>query len=243
MYRVYVVDDDELILEEMIQTVPWMDNGYEVVGFSTHPARALDEIEALCPDVVFCDLKMPCMDGNELISKVRTRCPDLEFIMLSAYGTFEDSRTFFLQKGFDYILKPLQQEEIQIVLERLSARLSERKGEFLPAEMEGVNPAFAALISYITENFHKKFTLEALGRQFNLSPNYICNLFAKHYQSTLTRFLTRLRMQEALRQMTDSRKAFKEIAVDCGYTDYFYFCKVFRETYGMSPTQYQKNGG
>ncbi len=243
MYQVYLVDDDALILEEIIQSVPWMDNGYEVVGFSTYPDRAMEEISTLRPQVVFCDLKMPGMDGNELVSRLRKYFPDMEFVMLSAYGTFEDSRTFFLQNGFDYILKPLQQIEIQIVLERLSAKFSEKTEQMQPMEQESINPSFTALIAYITEHFNKRFTLEGLGRQFNLNPNYICNLFAKHYHSTLTRFLTNLRMNEAVRLMSVGQKAFKEIAIDCGYTDYYYFCKVFKEVFKMSPTQYLKSKG
>ena len=39
--------------------------------------------------------------------------------------------------------------------------------------------------------------------------------------------------------MKKTQKAFKEIAIDCGYTDYYYFCKVFKEYYGASPTQYR----
>ena len=239
MYRVYVVDDDALILEEIVESVPWMDNGFEVVGYSTSPHEALEQIPRLHADVIFSDLKMPAMDGIEMIRILREHGFECEFVMLSAFGTFEDSRAFFLLEGFDYILKPLQQAEVQIVLERLARKLTDKPGKAVLPELTGVNSAFTELVIYITENFNQKHTLKQLSTQFNLSENYICNLFSKHYNSTLTRFITELRMREALRIMQQTDKAFKAIAVECGYLDYYYFCKVFKEYYGSSPTQYR----
>lgn len=209
-----------------------------MVGCNSNPATAIEQIAGLCPDVVFSDLKMPAMDGIEMIRQLKERELGCEFVMLSAFGTFEDSRAFFLLEGFDYILKPLQQAEIQIILERLAARLAKKKGEAALPEVTAT-PAFAELIAYVSTNFNNKLTLEKLGKRFNLSANYICNLFAKHYNSTLTRFTTELRMREAVRLMNETPKAYKEIAIDCGYTDYYYFCKVFKEYYGTSPTQYK----
>lgn len=239
MYRVYIVDDDELILEEIVTTVAWMDNGFEVMGFHSSPHAALEQIPALAPDVVFSDLKMPAMDGIEMIRALKERGVSSEFVMLSAFGTFEDSRAFFLLEGFDYILKPLQHVEIQIVLERLSKKLVNKPGCSSFPELKGVNLAFSEMVSYITKNFNQKHTLTQLSNQFSLSENYICNLFSKCYNSTLTRFITELRMREAIRLMRQTDQAFKEIAIDCGYSDYYYFCKVFKEYFGASPTQYR----
>lgn len=239
MYTVYIVDDDELILDEIVEMVPWMDNGFYVAGYSSNPLIAIEQILELRPDVVFSDLKMPIMDGIKMIKMLREQELECDFVMLSAFGTFEDSRAFFLLEGFDYILKPIQQAEIQIVLERLSSKFAKKLGHQILMESDGVNPTFKLLTKYVKENFCQKHTLEQLGKRFNLSANYICNLFAKYYNTTLTCFITELRMKEAIRLIKQTNKAFKEIAIDCGYSDYYYFCKVFKEYFGVSPTQYK----
>lgn len=239
MYQAYIVEDDVIILDAMVHDIAWLDNGFEVVGYSSNPVTAIKEITTLSPDVVFSDLKMPVMDGNEMIRQLRKNNIECEFVMVSAFGTFEDSRTFFRQEGFDYLLKPLEQEQIQIILERLTERLAKKRGVEVTIP-EGMSQAFIELIEYITANFSQKHSLDKLGARFNLNPNYICNLFAKHYNTTLTCFITRLRMEEAVKLMKEPGKAFKEIAVSCGYNDYFYFCKVFKEYYGMPPTQYKQ---
>lgn len=239
MYKVYVVDDDKLLLDEIVTTVPWMDNGFTVVGYSTSPMTAITEIQELVPDLVFSDLKMPGMDGIEMIQKLRETELECEYVLLSAYSSFEDSRRFFRTSGFDYLLKPLQQEEVQITLERLSESLAKKKP--IPVIVDNMSPSFAELITYINARFDQKHTLESLSARFGISSNYICSLFSKHYNTTLTRYITDIRMASVVKGMKVQGKSFKELAIDCGYTDYYYFCKVFKSYYGVSPSSYRKN--
>jgi len=241
MFSVYIIDDDNLIIDSLVQSIPWMDNGFEVIGSNTNPKQALNEILYLRPDVVFSDLKMPEIDGNALIRELKTQGFSCEFIMLSAFSSFEDARSFFLQQGFDYLLKPLQQTDAEIVLERLSRKLAEKNKltptiTFSNTSTQGFND----LVLYVMQNYAKRITLDSLSRQFHISANYISTLFSKHYNSSLTVFLTSLRMKEAGRLILETDKSFKEIAILCGYPDYFYFCKVFKRHFNITPSQYQE---
>lgn len=240
LYTAYIVDDDALIVEDIVSTVPWMDNGFVVVGSATSPKKALEEIPALSPDVVFSDLKMPVIDGVDMIQKLNERGACCEYVMISAYGTFENSRRFFRENGFDYILKPINLQEVEFVLERLAKKLADKLPPAEAAEIDtpSGNQTFIDLLRYLECNFNQKNTLENLGKAFNLTPNYICRLFAKYRKTTLTSYITDLRMKAALEAMRSSKRAYKEIAINCGYNDYFYFCRVFKEYYGASPSIY-----
>jgi len=245
MFSVYVVDDDTMILDDIVQNIPWIDNGFQVIGHSTFPLHAIEDIIKLKPDVVFSDLKMPGLNGIEMIKILIEKGFLCEYIMLSAYGTFDDSRDFFRINGFDYILKPLQEQEVQIVLERLAKKLLQLKRTNETYEINeesriSSNPAFYGLIKWINKNYREKLSLNDLAVKFSLSSGYICNLFSKHYNTTFTRYITDLRMKEALRLMRETNKAYKEVSIDCGYSDYYYFCKVFKEYYSLSPTAYLK---
>ncbi|MFI3172715.1 MAG: response regulator [Eubacteriales bacterium] len=239
MYKVYVVDDDKLLLDEIVNAVPWMDNGFEVVGFSHSPVTAIKEIPELAPDLVFSDLKMPGMDGIEMIQELKDVGVESEYVLLSAHSSFEDSRRFFRTSGFDYLLKPLQHDEVQITLERLSENLAKKNP--IPVLADNISPSFSELIKFVNEKFDQKHTLESLSKRFGINPNYICNLFSKNYNTTLTRYITDLRMAAVVQAMRVPGRSFKEIAVDSGYTDYYYFCKVFKSYYGVSPSNYKKN--
>ncbi len=239
MYTVYVVDDEALILNDIVNSVRWLDNGFEVIGSSQNPKIAIDEIMSLKPDVVFTDLKMSGMTGLEMIKELKENEAIFESVILSAFASFEDSRDFFRMDGFDYLLKPINQDEVQIVLERMSKKLSKKIRPNARAK-ENINPSFLSLIEYIEGNFQKKHTLESLSKQFGLNANYICNLFSKHYFSTLTRYITNIRMKKAIELMLTTNNSYKEVALECGYSDYYYFCKVFKEFYGDSPSAYLK---
>lgn len=241
MYRVYLVDDEPLMIESIIRTVQWAENGFEVVGSNTSAEDAANEILSVKPELVFCDLKMPDMDGISMMKYLRENGAVCEFIMLSAFGEFEASRSFFRLDGLDYLLKPLETQEAELVLEQVSRRLA-KKNNLTPstAFMQTQAGPFDELITYVSENYNKKHTLSTLSGRFNISPSYICSLFAKHYESTLTIFLTNLRMDAAAQMLVGTDKALKEIAIDCGYSDYFYFCRVFKGHFLLSPTEYRQ---
>ena len=240
MYKVFLLDDEELIVKQISSTVSWMDNGFEVAGVETDPLKAIERIMDVRPDVVFSDLKMPVMDGHDVMKAIRSQGLGTEFVMLSAYGTFDDAKTFFKQDGFDYLLKPIDHDEVQLVLEKLAQKLNRRDPTMQLAKEEISCPAFNELMDYVKEHYEEKLTLNELGKMFGLSAGYICNLFAKHYNTTLTCYITNIRMDNAVALMRDSNTSLKNIAIKCGYKDYFYFNKVFKAHFGMAPSQYMK---
>ncbi|MCR5701215.1 MAG: response regulator [Lachnospiraceae bacterium] len=251
MYTVFLVDDDTLILDELIETIPWVDNGFEVIGKETNPVNAVSKIRELVPDVVFVDLKMPVMDGNELIKEIRKSGTDCEFVMISAYDSFDNVRSFFKQSGFDYILKPVNIDDISIVLERLMAKLSLKhpysntiSDDFNNSDENIIktsdmtdNPNFNELLDYVNWHYNEKITLDMLADNFGFSRTYICNLFSKHLNTSLSKYITDIRMKKAKEMLSDKTLLLKEIAINLGYKEYYHFYKVFKAYYGYSPKE------
>lgn len=241
MYRVYIVDDEWMIVDNLISGLPWQDNGFEIVGSNTNPFDAIAEIHNKKPDIVFCDLKMPGMDGIKLISEVKRQGDDCEFVMLSAHAEFDASRDFYRMGGFDYLLKPLNVQDAELLLEKLSRKLSGKLGNHSSLMLKKTNmPAFDEMIEYIAGNYGKRLTLEKLSTQFNISQSHICGLFSKHYETSLSVFLTDIRMKEAAKLIRKTANPLKDIALNCGYSDYFYFFRVFKSYWGVSPTEYRQ---
>ena len=244
MYSVYLVDDENLMVQDLIRSIPWLENGFEVIGSNTNAITAITEITDRKPDVVLTDLRMPACDGIELIRRVKENGVDAEYIILSAYQDFEACRTLYRLDGFDYILKPLERDAAALVLEKLSRRLASRHNQipsvqFVPSQSSG----FDNVVNYVTENFNNKHTLKDLADRFGLSQTYICDLFSKHYESTLIIFITNLRMKEASRLILQTDTPLKEICFFCGYQDYQRFCKVFKTHFGKIPSQYREDNG
>ncbi len=243
MYGVYLVDDDTLILEELLNIIPWMDNGYTVLGSNTDPLAAFDEILTLHPDVVFCDLKMPGMDGNELISRLREAGSEAEYVMLSAYDAYDDVRTFYKGSGYDYILKPVNPDDVQMILEGLADKLSRKHSAGREAGKASIsstdNEGFNKLVSYVDEHYAEKITLDMLAKQYGFSRNYICELFAKYYDMSLIHYVTDIRMKKAGEMLKDKSRPIKDIALSLGYSNPAYFYRVFKTYYGVAVGEYR----
>ena len=102
------------------------------------------------------------------------------------------------------------------------------------------NPGFNSLVSYVNEHFAEKLTLEMLSKKFGFSKNYICGLFSKHLNTSLTCYLTDLRMKHAKELLSDKTVLIKEVAISCGYPEYYHFFRVFKTYYGVSPKEMQE---
>lgn len=243
MYTIYVIsdeNDEKSILDSVIDKVDWEEHGFQVVGYHIDLCAAITLIQNNPPHAVMCGLRMVSIDGITFIRRLKELGVECEFILISAFADFVASREFFLLGGFDYLLRPVDSQELSNMLERLFMTLCNKHPlPFIKPKTNIKNPAFENLVEYISINFNKKHSLKSLSKTFNLSEGYICNLFAKEYDTTLVSFLTNLRMLEAVDLIIETNKSMKEIALHCGYADYFYFCRVFRNQYGISPTEYR----
>ncbi|PWV99723.1 response regulator receiver domain-containing protein [Paenibacillus cellulosilyticus] len=84
MYKVFLVDDEPFVLEGLKLLVDWKSRGFEVCGEASNGEEALAAIVQYCPDLVITDIRMPVMDGLELIRQTREYLADsIRFIVLS----------------------------------------------------------------------------------------------------------------------------------------------------------------
>ena len=101
--RILVIDDDDA-LRESLQLVLAAE-GYEVTGAEDADA-ALEQVEACSYDVILCDLRMPGVDGMELLPRLRQHLPQTPVVMMSAYGTEELALEAMNRGAADYLPKP-----------------------------------------------------------------------------------------------------------------------------------------
>lgn len=237
MYGVYLVDDEPLVLADMRQSVPWDEHNFTVVGSQTDPVAAEAEILRVAPEVVLTDMKMARLTGLELIARLKEQGCQAEFVVVSAYDRFEYVRQLIVLEGFDYLIKPVQEQQYTELFDRLRQKLDAKyAGHLRPAT---ASPDLNQILAHLNQHFPEKQSLNQVAQQFSINPSYICRLFSKHLDTTFSTHLAKLRMAHAAKLLRESAKSIKEIAALSGYDDYFYFCRVFREAYGCTPTQYR----
>ncbi len=122
-FKVVVVEDEPIILENTIQKIENADQAFKVLGKAINGAMALPIIHSIKPDVLFTDIKMPMMDGLELIENVRKDYPEMLIVILSGYNDFEYAQKAIKLGVRDYLLKPLKSDSVSELLSQLKPKL------------------------------------------------------------------------------------------------------------------------
>lgn len=129
MATIAVIDDQDLLRDSLAKTLKR--EGYKVKTFGDG-ATALETIRASSFDLVITDLKMPGLDGVELLRQIRTHGLDLPVIMMTAYGTVSSAVEAMKLGAFEYIQKPFDADEIELLVARaLRERRLQRENEGL----------------------------------------------------------------------------------------------------------------
>lgn len=124
MYKVIIVEDEMFVRLGIKISVDWESMGMEVVADVENGQQALEACEALNPDIVITDIKMPVMDGMTLIKKIRKKNERIRFIILSCLEEFQAVREAISLGVSDYVLKlTMTQEDMEKVLLKVKKEL------------------------------------------------------------------------------------------------------------------------
>ncbi len=126
MFRVFIVDDEPSVTEGLKIMIPWENLDFELCGVASDGQEALQKIEKLHPHLIITDIRMPGISGLELIREVQKLDFDTEFVILSGYADFRYAQEAMRSKVLNYMLKPLDQEELISVLKNIKAKLDSK---------------------------------------------------------------------------------------------------------------------
>ncbi|MBB6734174.1 response regulator transcription factor [Cohnella zeiphila] len=130
MIRVLIVDDEKLVRQGIISSLPWEAFGMQVVGEAKNGEKAVEFLEQNEADLMLTDLAMPVMSGIELMRIVRKRYPNLYIIVLTLHQDFEYIQEALRLGAIDYIAKvELVQDRFHEILQRIHARITEEESK------------------------------------------------------------------------------------------------------------------
>jgi len=127
MYKLLIVEDEEIERKGMAKFIDWEKYEIELVGTAWNGVDGFRKIQETLPDIVLTDIKMPIMDGIELIHKVRESYEDIEFVILSGYGEYEFTSQAMQEGVRHYLLKPFNEKKVAEILEKVKLELEERR--------------------------------------------------------------------------------------------------------------------
>lgn len=129
MVDLLVVDDEEYIREGIARGIPWERHGVAVCGTAAGGSEALALVEQFLPDIVVLDIRMPDMDGLELLAILHERYPSIRAIIVSGHDDFEYARRAVELQAFAYLLKPVDEAELVARVLEARAQVERQLGE------------------------------------------------------------------------------------------------------------------
>lgn len=127
LLTLYLVDDEPIILKGLLETYDWEKMGFKVVGWARDGEEALEQIPEKKPDVILTDVRMKKMDGLTLIEKVKELDVKTNFVVISAYRDFEYAQKACQNGALSYLVKPIDDEELQRTMDEIYEMCTERK--------------------------------------------------------------------------------------------------------------------
>ncbi|MFD1177527.1 response regulator [Paenibacillus puldeungensis] len=139
MYKILIVDDEVIVRHALKTLIKWDTGRFEFAGSAANGKSALKMVGAAQPDIIITDMKMPEMDGIELIKKLLEHGFDGEILVLSNYNDFELVREALKCGAHDYVLKlTLQADNFMLALEEIASKLDGKKRK--KRDTESVKP-------------------------------------------------------------------------------------------------------
>lgn len=261
LLKVLIAEDEEIIRKGLVYAINWLDMGCVVTATVKDGAEGLEMIGREKPDIVLADIHMPRMSGLEMIEK-GLEIHKFHSIILTSYSEFELTRQAIQIGVTGYLLKPVVEDEVREIIEKIRRRVEEankyKKIEkivedriltegadwkiFEMAE-KSLDPYVKQTYEIIKSQFREKLGINSVADQLGISPSFLSRRLKSNLNATFVDILNQFRVKEAIRMLEKGTMRIYEISDDLGFSEYKYFCSVFKRYTGTSPTEFMKNGG
>ncbi|MCG6908373.1 MAG: sigma-54 dependent transcriptional regulator [Desulfobacteraceae bacterium] len=132
--EILVVDDERIVRESLFH---WFKNGGYAVATAASGAEALEKMAGRPAELLFVDVKMPGMNGIELLERIKAEYPAAVVVIITAYGSIESAVEAMKKGASDYLIKPFKPEYLTLVMEKIDQQLDmARECNYLKAQLE-----------------------------------------------------------------------------------------------------------
>ncbi|MGV8981536.1 response regulator transcription factor [Clostridium sp.] len=268
MYKVLIIDDEEIIREGLKTVIDWQTLGCSVIGEAVDGDEGLEMLSSLQPDIVITDIRMPGLNGLEMISKLKENKHGCKIIILSGFRDFEYAQQAVKLGAFRFLLKPTNTKEIVLSIQDAIIELKKVKSteEIFKNLKRKIKEDYSSsdrvtitedtslnnneknskylivkALSFMKANVTMNLTLKDVSDYLYISTWYLSKLIKKETGSTFIYTLSEMRIDEAKKLLLQPQYKIYEVSSMIGFTDVTYFNKLFKSITGLKPMEYRNN--
>ncbi|MCR5770811.1 MAG: response regulator [Butyrivibrio sp.] len=250
MLSVLIVDDEKLVRTGIVMGIDWASLGCAVVAEASDGQEGYDAATKYNPDLIICDIRMPKMDGIEMVSKLRKDGNNAYTVFLTAYSDFAYAQKAIKLGASDYILKPFKDGELEATVIKIRDQIDKdytsktelRKSSILNddnVKKDSVSKYVSDALYYIEKNYgNTNISVKLISDSLGLSESHLSHMFKKETDYTINAYITRYRIRAAIDMLRSGKYKVYEVAEKVGYKDITYFSSTFKKITGTSPSDY-----
>ena len=249
MYNLLIVDDEPIIRRGIKSLAILSEIGINKIFEAGNAEKCLEIIDKEQIDIIMLDINMPNTDGLTLAKMLKEKNKNFAIIMVTGYDYFEYMQTAIRLGVDDYLLKPVNKTDIELVLKRMIDKIEKIRLENRLLELNvisesippGDNSSFKIVREYMNEHlFDSDLSLGYMAENLGFNSSYLSGIIKQIYGIPFQEYVALKRMEQAkiLCLSTDMKNY--EIAEEIGYEDVNYFTNRFKKTFGITPKQFKQ---
>lgn len=250
MYKVLVVDDEKLVRKGIVLETDWAALGCMVIAEAESGEAGILAVEKYHPDLIITDIKMPQMDGVEMLKAIRASGNMVRVIFLTAYSDFDYTQNALRLSAADYLLKPFEDGELEEAVEKVCKRIESERDHKKKAEELHMNLALKSgdkskyvmdALAYIAKHYgDEDLCIRKISDEVGISEGRLSHVFKKETDYSVGIFIKRYRIREAMKFLKSGKYKVYEVADMVGYYNITYFSTLFKKMTGVSPSDYRE---
>lgn len=239
--RIVIAEDEPRSRRGMISVIESVSEKEEIVGEAFNGKKALELVLALKPDVLITDIRMPLMDGIELIKACKSYELKTKCVIVSAYEEFDYAKQAIALGVVDYLVKPIMVDDVQKLLNKLEAISAP---VFVPDNGElcqkypDSHPLVLKSFRIIEQSYSTKISQKDIADSLGITAEYFSYIFAKSTGMNFAKFLKTYRIEKAIEFLRKDKSKKNDIPYEVGFSDSKYFFKCFKEVTGECVSEY-----
>lgn len=238
---ILVVDDDKLICENIrskLSRLGYLERYDIISAYNATDAEIL--FERHHPQIVITDIHMPVISGLSLIERLLHKQIETNIFVLSGYNDYDYVRKAFLLGVTDYMLKPIDIDELGSKLSKITQQAEDTVREEIPS-IKTEQDIMQVALKYVDDNVSRSLSMREVADNVGLSYNYFSRLFKQTTNSHFSSYVQQRRIELSKKYLQDPSFQIQEISQKLGYENPSEFSRVFKRYTGCYPTAYRNN--
>lgn len=224
MINAIIVDDESAVSNIICHFIQKENLPINIVGIADNGAKALNIMKNTSVSLVFLDIQMPFMNGFQVMENA----PDKDYIIITAYDSFEYAQKALRYGAKDILLKPIEYSQlIQSISRVIGWKFT-------------CNDTLNGILEYINKNYQEKIDLTMLSKMFYITPSHISRLFKQYLGTNTISYIHEVRIKKAMDLINEGKHSIKEISELTGYENLNNFYKYFKIFKGDTPAMYMQ---